>query len=167
MADLSHLDEKGQVRMVNVGAKPATPRKASAEAIVKMSPQSVRLIGEDQLPKGEALAAARLAGILAGKQTPILIPLCHPIPLSAIDVECSVQPDSVRIVARVSTTAATGPEMEAMTAAAVAALTLYDMVKGVDRRAEILHVRLLEKAGGKSGHWKRPDVGETEQDAPR
>lgn len=155
MAKLSHLDARGRAKMVDVSDKLPTTREAVAEAEVRMSAATLRLISSGGLPKGDAIAVARLAGIMAAKQTAQLIPLCHPIPLTAIEVECAVLETGVRITARVRTTAPTGPEMEAMTAASVAALTLYDMVKGVDRTVEVRRVRLLEKSGGKSGLWRR------------
>ena len=152
---LSHLDEKGAAHMVDVGDKPITQRRAVAQAWVKMAPETLALIAQDGLKKGDALAVARLAGIMAAKKTPDLIPLCHPLPLSAVSLELTPQSDGVLIEAMASTNASTGVEMEAMTAAAVAGLALYDMVKGVDRGAEIGQVRLLSKEGGKSGLWRR------------
>ena len=141
--DLSHVDEEGQVRMVNVGDKPLSRRRASARAIVRMAPETARRLHE--LPKGDALAAARLAGIMAAKRTSELIPLCHPLPLSGIDVSADVREDAVEIVAAVETVAQTGVEMEALVGASVAALTIYDMAKGIDQGMVVEEVRLLEK----------------------
>lgn len=152
---LSHLDEKGHAHMVDVGAKAPTRRQALARAEVRLAPETLVLLAEGGLPKGDALAVARIAGIMAAKRAPELIPLCHPLPLSAVSVELSLSEDGVVIEASAATTAQTGVEMEAMTAAGVAALALYDMVKGVDRAAEIVSLRLLEKSGGKSGVWRR------------
>jgi cyclic pyranopterin monophosphate synthase len=141
--DLSHVDEEGQVRMVNVGDKPLSRRRARARAIVRMSPETARRLHE--LPKGDALAAARLAGIMAAKRTSELIPLCHPLPLSGIDVAADVREDAVEIVVAVETVAQTGVEMEALVGASVAALTIYDMAKGIDQGMVVEEVRLLEK----------------------
>ena len=141
--ELSHVDEEGQVRMVDVGAKPLSRRRARAGAIVRVAPETARRLRE--LPKGDALAAARLAGIMAAKRTSELIPLCHPLPLSSIELSVDVRDDRVEIVAVVETVAQTGVEMEALVGASVAALTVYDMAKGVDRRMVVEEVRLLEK----------------------
>ena len=154
---LSHLDEKGAAHMVDVGDKPITQRRAVAQARVALSPETMELIAQDGLPKGDALGVARLAGIMAAKKTPELIPLCHPLPLNAVNLELTPQADGVLIEAVASTNAPTGVEMEAMTAAAVAALALYDMVKGVDRGARVEGVQLMLKEGGKSGLWRRED----------
>jgi cyclic pyranopterin phosphate synthase len=154
---LSHLDDKGAARMVDVGGKPPTRRRAVARARIKLAPETVKLIVENGLPKGDALAVARLAGIMAAKKTPELIPLCHPLPLSSVRVELTPEDTGVLIEAEATTTASTGVEMEAMTAASVAALALYDMVKGVERGAELEGVWLLLKEGGKSGQWRRED----------
>ncbi|HEY6150004.1 MAG TPA: cyclic pyranopterin monophosphate synthase MoaC [Gaiellaceae bacterium] len=143
MSDLSHVDESGAVRMVDVGAKPVQRRRARAQAVVRMAPETAVRLAE--LPKGDALAAARLAGIMAAKRTSELIPLCHPLSLTHIAVELEVGDDSVEIVASAETAAQTGVEMEALVAATVAALTVYDMAKGVDSGMEIGEVRLLEK----------------------
>ena len=143
MSDLSHVDETGAVRMVDVGSKPVSHRRARARAVVRMAPETAARLGE--LPKGDALAAARLAGIMAAKRTSELIPLCHPLPLTHVAVELEVGDDSVEIVASAETQAQTGVEMEALVAATVAALTVYDMAKGVDSGMEIGEVRLLEK----------------------
>ena len=152
---LTHLDQRGQAHMVDVGHKPATQRQAKARARLSLSPATLELLSAGNLPKGDALAVARIAGIQAAKRTPELIPLCHPLPLSAVAVDLTLEADGVLIEATAKTTANTGVEMEAMTAAAVAALALYDMVKGVERGAAIEGVWLLEKSGGKSGVWQR------------
>lgn len=151
---LTHLDDKGAARMVDVGHKPPTERRAVARAEVRLSPETVRLITAGGLPKGDALAVARIAGIMAAKRTPDLIPLCHPLPLTSVAVDLEPADDRVVITATAATTAQTGVEMEAMTAAAVAGLALYDMVKSADRAARLSEVRLLSKSGGKSGHWR-------------
>jgi cyclic pyranopterin phosphate synthase len=143
VTDLSHVDETGAVRMVDVGSKPVSRRRASARAVVRMAPETAARLS--QLPKGDALAAARLAGIMAAKRTSELIPLCHPLPLTHIAVDLQVGDDSVDIVASAEAAAQTGVEMEALVAATVAALTVYDMAKGVDSGMEIGEVRLLEK----------------------
>lgn len=155
MGDLSHLDERGEARMIDVGEKEVTDRWAVAEAVVTLSATTRAALFEGRLPKGDAAAVARIAAIQAAKRTPELIPLCHPLPLSGVDIDVEEISPGARVVAKVRTTARTGVEMEAMTAAAVGALTLYDMVKGLDRGAEIGPVRLLEKAGGQSGDWSR------------
>ncbi len=152
---LTHLDQRGQAHMVDVGHKPATQRQAKARARLRLAPATLELLRAGDLPKGDALAVARIAGIQAAKRTPELIPLCHPLPLSAVAVDLTLEADGVLIEATAKTTANTGVEMEAMTAAAVAALALYDMVKGVERGAAIEGVWLLEKSGGKSGVWQR------------
>ncbi len=141
--------------MVDVGDKPSTVRKAVAESFVRLSPGTLSLIGARKLPKGDALEAARLAGILAAKKTSDLIPLCHPLSLSHVDVQAERRKTGIRFIAGVSCTGPTGVEMEALTAASVAALTLYDMVKAVEKGAVIEKVRLLEKSGGKSGTYRR------------
>jgi cyclic pyranopterin phosphate synthase len=143
MSELSHVDEEGSVRMVDVGDKPLSRRRAAAAASVRMAAETARRLRE--LPKGDALAAARLAGIMAAKRTSDLIPLCHPLPLTAIDVTVDVREERVDIAANVETVAQTGVEMEALTAATVAALTIYDMAKGIDKEMTIGEVRLLEK----------------------
>ena len=143
MSELSHVDETGGVRMVDVGAKPPSRRRAVAAAQVRMSSATTRRLRE--LPKGDALATAQLAGIMAAKRTAELIPLCHPLPLSHVEVTLEVGDDSVEIVASAETTAQTGVEMEALTAASVAALTVYDMAKAVDKEMRIADVVLVEK----------------------
>jgi cyclic pyranopterin phosphate synthase len=143
MSDLSHVDESGAVRMVDVGAKPLSRRRAVARAEVRMAPETAQRLRE--LPKGDALTTAQLAGIMAAKRTSDLIPLCHPLPLSHIEVTLEVGDGLVEIVATAETTAQTGVEMEALTAASVAALTVYDMAKAIDKEMVIAEVRLLEK----------------------
>jgi cyclic pyranopterin phosphate synthase len=143
VSELSHVDESGAVRMVDVGAKPLSRRRAVARAELRMAPATAQVLRE--LPKGDALVTAQLAGIMAAKRTSDLIPLCHPLPLSNVGVELQVRPDGVEIVAVAETTAQTGVEMEALTAASVAALTVYDMAKAIDKDMTIVEVRLLEK----------------------
>jgi cyclic pyranopterin monophosphate synthase len=143
MSDLSHVDESGAVRMVDVGGKPLSRRRAVARASVRMAPQTARRLSD--LPKGDALTTAQLAGIMAAKRTSDLIPLCHPLPLSVVDVSLQVVVDGVEITAVAETTAQTGVEMEALTAASVAALTVYDMAKAVDKEMVITDVALVEK----------------------
>jgi cyclic pyranopterin phosphate synthase len=143
VADLSHVDETGAVRMVDVGGKPHSRRRAVARAVVRMAPETARRLRE--LPKGDALATAQLAGIMAAKRTSELIPLCHPLPLTNVELAIDVREESVEIHATVETVAQTGVEMEALTAAAVAALTVYDMAKAVDKDMVVAEVRLLEK----------------------
>jgi len=143
MSDLSHVDETGSVRMVDIGAKPLSRRRAVARAQVQMSPQTTRRLRD--LPKGDALATAQLAGIMAAKRTSELIPLCHPLTLSNVEVLLDVRDDAVEITAAAETTAQTGVEMEALLAATVAALTIYDMCKAVDKAMTISDVRLIEK----------------------
>ena len=143
MDDLSHVDESGAVRMVDVGGKELSRRRAVARAEVRMAPETARILRE--LPKGDALATAQLAGIMAAKRTSELIPLCHPLPLTHVDVNLEVDGQSVEIVASAETTAQTGVEMEALTAASVAALTVYDMAKAVDKEMRIAEIALVEK----------------------
>lgn len=153
--ELTHLDKKGRARMVDVTAKTETMRAARAEAFVEMSAGTVRLLREKQMPKGDPFEVARIAGIQAGKKTSDLIPLCHPLPLTHLDVSIEIIDSGARIESVARTKAETGVEMEAMTAAAVAALTLYDMCKAVEKGISLGPVRLLEKSGGKSGYWER------------
>jgi cyclic pyranopterin phosphate synthase len=154
---LTHLDEAGTARMVDVGAKPETARRAVARAVVRMTPETAAAVAAGDAPKGDVLGVARIAGIQAAKRTGELIPLCHPIGLDAVDVDAEVDAEAgtVTLTATASVTARTGVEMEAMTAASVAALTVYDMVKGLERGVEIASVALLEKSGGRSGVWRR------------
>ncbi len=157
--ELSHLDENGQAHMVDVSRKAVTDREAVASARVKMKPETLNLILQGGIPKGDVFSAARIAGIMAAKRTHELIPLCHPIPLSAIDIRVEVAGDTeVLLFASVKTTWQTGVEMEALTAVSVTALTIYDMCKAVDRGMEINAVRLESKTGGKSGSFKRQDA---------
>lgn len=152
---LTHLDESGAARMVDVSEKAATARTARASGRVLLDPTTVALLRADGVPKGDALAVARLAGIMGAKRTPELVPLCHPLALTAISVELVVHDDGVHIVATARTTDRTGVEMEALTAVSVAALTVVDMVKAVDRTAVISQVRVDAKSGGRSGEWRR------------
>lgn len=151
---LTHVDKEGRARMVDVSAKLETRRQARAEAFVEMSAATVSLLKKNRLPKGNPLETVRIAGIQAAKKTSELIPLCHPLPLTHIDVLIEIKRTGARIEATASTKAETGVEMEALTAAAVAALTLYDMCKAVEKGITIGPIRLLEKIGGKGGHWK-------------
>ena len=152
---LTHVDEHGAARMVDVGDKPVTARTASATGRVLVSPAVVELLRGEGVPKGDALAVARLAGIMGAKQTPSLIPLCHPLAISGVTVDLVVADDAVEITATVRTSDRTGVEMEALTAVSVAGLTVIDMVKAVDKAATITDVRVEKKTGGKSGDWIR------------
>jgi len=154
---LTHLDSEGKARMVDVSAKSPTSRRAVAESYIRLSKNTLALLKKGNLPKGNALETARLAGIMAAKRTHDLIPLCHPLLLTHVDVDAEPGREGVRFLSTVSCSGNTGVEMEALTAAAVAALTLYDMVKAVEKGATIETVRLLEKSGGKSGLYKRKD----------
>jgi cyclic pyranopterin monophosphate synthase len=162
---LTHVDRRGRPRMVDVSGKPSTARRAVAEAEVGVSAETLSLVIDGGGSKGDVLTVAELAGVMGGKRTAELIPLCHPLPLT--DLVVTITPDRaasvLRIRAEAATTGPTGVEMEAMTAASVAALTVYDMVKGVERGVEIRGVRLLSKTGGKSGEWHRPAAGEVPQ----
>jgi cyclic pyranopterin phosphate synthase len=157
MSDLTHLDASGRASMVDVSDKPATERRARARAVVRVSPETAAKVAAGDAPKGDVIGVARIAGIQAAKRTSELIPLCHPLALSYVGVEgaIDVAAGEIELIAETRTTGPTGVEMEALTAASVAALTVYDMVKGVERGAEIAGVVLLEKAGGRSGHWQR------------
>ncbi|MDR2213417.1 MAG: cyclic pyranopterin monophosphate synthase MoaC [Pseudomonadales bacterium] len=161
MNTLTHLDEQGRAHMVDVGAKAVTERAATAQALVSMQPHTLALIQSGSHKKGDVFAAARIAGIMAAKQCSSLIPLCHPLLLSSVTVELTAEPETsrVRILATCKVAGQTGVEMEALTAASVAALTIYDMCKAVDRGMCIEGVRLLEKAGGRSGHWRAAEQG--------
>jgi cyclic pyranopterin phosphate synthase len=156
-AQLTHLDGRGRARMVDVGDKPPTERRAVARARLRITPETAEAVLAGDAPKGDVIGVARIAGIQAGKRTADLIPLCHPLALSFLGVEGEVDAAAgeVTLTAEAHTTGPTGVEMEAMTAAAVAALTVYDMIKGIDRGAEIVEVTLLEKSGGRSGVWRR------------
>jgi cyclic pyranopterin phosphate synthase len=155
MKRLSHMDAEGRVKMVDTSAKPLTARRAVATARVLMSPETVAAVREHRTPKGDPLETARLAGIMAAKRTADLIPLCHPLFLTHVDVRVELQETGVLIEAEASTEAQTGVEMEALTAATVAALTVYDMCKAVDKAMTITDIWLEEKTGGKSGDYKR------------
>jgi cyclic pyranopterin phosphate synthase len=155
MGELTHLDEEGRVRMVDTGAKAATARRARASARVLMSAETVAAVRAGRTPKGDPLETARLAGIMAAKRTADLIPLCHPLALTHVEVRAAVEDWGVRLEAEAATTAQTGVEMEALTAASVAALTVYDMCKAVEKGIRITDLQLEEKSGGKSGTWKR------------
>lgn len=155
MTQLSHLDEHGRVKMVDTTDKPSTARRAVASARVLMSPETVAAVRDHRTPKGDPLEAARLAGIVAAKRTAELIPLCHPLPLTHIDVRAELDETGVTLEAEVMTHAQTGVEMEALTAVSVAALTIYDMCKAVDKGMTITDVRLELKTGGKSGDYQR------------
>ncbi len=152
---LTHLDASGAARMVDVSAKADTAREAEAEGRVVMRPETLALIQSGGMPKGDVLAVARVAGIMATKRTSDLVPMCHPLPITGVVLDLAPEgDDTLRITARVKTTGKTGVEMEALTAVSVAALTVYDMCKAVDRGMRIEGIRLLEKLGGKSGHWR-------------
>ena len=157
MGELTHLDEHGSARMVDVGAKDVTERRAVARAIVRMSPDTAAAVARGDAPKGDVLGTARIAGILAAKRTGELIPLCHPLGLDHVDLDAVVDAaaGTVTLTAEARVTARTGVEMEAMTAASVAALTVYDMVKALERGVEIASVALVEKSGGRTGTWRR------------
>ncbi|MDF2051305.1 MULTISPECIES: cyclic pyranopterin monophosphate synthase MoaC [unclassified Arthrobacter] len=152
-AALTHLRQDGSAQMVDVSAKAETTREATATATVRTTPEVMALLGSGGLPKGDALAVARVAGIMAAKKTPELIPLCHPLPLSKVTVDFELAADFVAILATVKTRGVTGVEMEALTAASVAALSVYDMIKAVDKHAVLTEIKVLAKSGGKSGDW--------------
>jgi cyclic pyranopterin phosphate synthase len=157
VTDLTHLDASGAARMVDVSAKQATARTAVATGVVRTTAEVIGLLRTDGLPKGDALATARIAGIMAAKRTPDIIPLCHPIALTGVTVDLAVDADQVRITATVRTTDRTGVEMEALTAVAGAGLALHDMIKAVDPAAVLDAVRVERKDGGKTGTWTRPE----------
>lgn len=164
MSELTHQDETGRARMVDVAEKPETHRTAVAEGFIRMAPDTLRALEDGRTPKGDPLVVAQIAGIQGAKQTAQLIPLCHPLPLTSVDVELAPDPElpGVRAVSRTRVTGRTGVEMEALTAVSVALLTVYDMLKAVDRGMRIEGVRLLEKSGGRSGRWSSdgtPDDG--------
>ena len=154
MSKLTHLDESGAARMVDVGGKPATQRRAVASGRITMSAEALAAIREGNAPKGDVLGTARIAGIMAAKRTGELIPLCHPLGLEAVNIDFAYEEDAIRVTATASLTGRTGVEMEAMTAASVALLTIYDMAKAIDKGMIISDVRLSAKTGGKSGDWK-------------
>lgn len=157
MADLTHVDEGGNARMVDVGGKPVTARSATAEGSIRMSRDAFQLVKEGAVSKGDVLTVSRIAGTLAAKRTAELIPLCHPLGLDHVEVSAKLEDalPGVRVRATVRTVGRTGVEMEALTAVSVALLTVYDMVKSADREMELLSVRLLEKTGGSRGDWRR------------
>ncbi|HKS00595.1 MAG TPA: cyclic pyranopterin monophosphate synthase MoaC [Arthrobacter sp.] len=150
---LTHLRRDGTAQMVDVSEKPETTREATATATVRSTAEVLALLGTGGLPKGDALAVARVAGIMAAKKTPELIPLCHPLPISKVTVDFELGHETVDILATVKTRGVTGVEMEALTAASVAALSVYDMIKAVDKHAVLTDIKVLAKSGGKSGDW--------------
>ena len=154
MSKLSHVDAEGRASMVDVSAKESTERTATAEAVIALSAEAFHLVVTGTAKKGDVLATARIAGIMAAKKTAELIPLCHPLALDAVTVDFAFEADGVRATARASLTGRTGVEMEAMTAAAIALLTIYDMAKALDKAMVVEDLRLLEKTGGKSGDWR-------------
>ncbi|ODS94749.1 MAG: molybdenum cofactor biosynthesis protein C [Erythrobacter sp. SCN 62-14] len=156
MSKLTHLSDDGAARMVDVGAKAETPRRAVAAGRITMSAEALAAIRAGDAPKGDVLGTARIAGIMAAKRTGDLIPLCHPLGLEAVSVDFAFADTSITVTATASLTGKTGVEMEAMVAASVALLTIYDMAKAIDKGMVIDNVRLIEKVGGKSGHWKAP-----------
>ena len=156
MAELTHLDAQGKARMVDVGGKAESRRVAVAEGRIAMSAEALAAIRDGTVPKGDVLAAARIAGIMAAKRTAELIPLCHPLALDAVTVDFEIEDGAVRVIASASLTGRTGVEMEALTAASIVLLTIYDMAKALDKGMIISGIRLLEKRGGKSGDWKAP-----------
>ena len=156
MTEFTHLNARGDARMVDVSAKDVSVRTATARGRVRVSADVVRLLRDGALPKGDALAVSRIAGIMAAKRTPDLVPLCHPIALHGVDVDLVVDDDAVRVTATVRTADRTGVEMEALTSVSIACLALFDMVKAVDPGAVIDDVCVVEKTGGKTGHWSRP-----------
>jgi cyclic pyranopterin monophosphate synthase len=153
-AALTHLRSDGTAQMVDVSEKSETTREATATATVRSTPEVLALLGTGGLPKGDALAVARIAGIMAAKKTPDLIPLCHPLPVSKVTVDFELGTETVGILATVKTRGVTGVEMEALTAASVAALSVYDMIKAVDKHAVLTDIKVLAKSGGKSGDWR-------------
>ena len=166
---LTHVDRAGRPRMVDVGAKPVTARRAVAEALVALAPETLSLVIDGRAAKGDVLTVAEVAGVMGAKRTAELIPLCHPLPLT--DLLVTITPDraagGLRVRAEAATTGQTGVEMEALTAASIAALTVYDMVKGVERGVEIRSVRLVSKTGGQGGDWARPSSREPDRDGGR
>ena len=159
MTSLTHLDDTGAARMVDVGAKAITAREAVATGRISMTPAALALVRDAAANKGDVLAVARVAGIMAAKRTAELIPLCHPLPLSRVAIDLSVLVDGVAVTATCTTTGRTGVEMEALTAVSVTLLTIHDMVKAVDKAMVIDGIRLLSKSGGKSGDWTATDAG--------
>ena len=161
MSKLTHLDEQGHARMVDVGGKAETARLAIASGRIRMSSDALAAVRGGDVPKGDVLAAARIAGIMAAKKTAELIPLCHPLALDSVTLDFNFEPDGVRATAMASLTGRTGVEMEAMIATSIALLTIYDMAKALDKGMVIEQVRLIEKRGGKSGTWQAPDSGDS------
>lgn len=157
MSRLTHLDAQGSARMVDVSAKAATRREAVAEGFISIADTALIAIRDQAVSKGDVLAVARIAGIMAAKRTADLIPLCHPLPIDAVNVDLAIEATGIRVAATVITTHGTGVEMEALTAVTVALLTIYDMAKALDRGMTIGGVRLLKKSGGRSGDWVAPD----------
>lgn len=155
MSKLTHIDDEGRARMVDTSDKPSTARRAIASAVVRMSPQTLAAVRDHQAPKGDPLETARLAGVMAAKRTAELIPLCHPLPLTHVEVRAELKNEGVYLESEVSTHAQTGVEMEALTAVSVAALTVYDMCKALDKSMTVTDVRLELKTGGKSGDYRR------------
>lgn len=158
-ASFTHLDARGSVRMVDVGDKAATARAAIAQGTIRLAPAAITRLQRGEIAKGNVLAVAKAAGVMAAKRTAELIPLCHPLLLEHVEIEFAVRRDRIEITSSVRLQGKTGAEMEALTAVAVAALTIYDMCKAVDRGMQIDAVRLLEKRGGRSGHYRRPGAG--------
>lgn len=163
MSKLTHLNDLGEAHMVDISSKIDSSRRATAEAQIELTDAITMAIKDDNLPKGDLFATARIAGIQAAKKCSNLIPLCHPLPLSKIAIDIQLNGTVLVIKALCKTTGKTGVEMEALTAASVAALTVYDMCKGIDKGMVIRHTRLLEKSGGKSGHWQADEIRETHQ----
>ena len=159
MADLTHLDAAGNARMVDVGGKAQTQRRAVASGRIRMNPEALSAIRTGDVPKGDVLATARIAGIMAAKKTAELIPLCHPLALDSVTVDFAFEEDALRATATAALTGRTGVEMEAIAATSIALLTIYDMAKAIDKGMVIDGVRLIEKHGGKSGPWKAADIG--------
>lgn len=154
MAKLTHLDDQGKARMVDIGGKVESQRVAIAAGRIRMSADALSAIRDGQVPKGDVLAAARIAGIMAAKKTAELIPLCHPLALDSVTIDFEIADGAVQVTASAALTGRTGVEMEALTATSIALLTIYDMAKAIDKGMVIADVRLIEKRGGKSGHWK-------------
>lgn len=157
MNEFSHLDDAGQARMVDVGQKDSTRRFARASSRIEMKAATLQAIRQDALAKGDVLQVARLAGIMGAKQTPNLIPLCHPVGLDSVEIEFEIQEDAIRVVATAAVHGKTGVEMETLTAVSIAALTVYDMCKSIDREMRITNIQLEEKSGGKSGNFVRKE----------
>jgi len=159
-AALTHIDGEGSARMVDVGAKPETARLAVASGRIRMSAEALAAIKAGDAPKGDVLGTARIAGIMAGKRAADLVPMCHPLSLDAVGVDFAYEDNAIRVTATASLTGKTGVEMEAIVAATMALVTIYDMAKALDKAMVIEDVRLIEKRGGKSGHWRAPDLNE-------